>query len=331
MSPYFKRNLNKRKMKKLTILTVLVISVGILYLTGCNDDEMTPASPYTNASEWVSNANWDARSTIEVDMHEEADHFMFHPNDIILEAGKPYVLKFFNEASNSEKHYFATPDGEPDFFKSIATRKVQTPDAEYKAPYFKAVELLTGGELEIYFIPVLSGSYNFLCTIPGHKEKGMVGTITVTGGEGYQLDLEVASDFDINLISDPRTSGSHAVWSDATEVEVQMTDNSDGSLAFTPEELNLTKDSGYIIKLTNASTNVSKHYYTAEAFYKTTVTRKAEDSYAEIKVPYFKAIELLIGGSTELFMVPTVVGQYEVICTIEGHKESGMHGHVNVN
>ena len=318
-------------MKKLTILSVLVISIGTLYLTGCNDDEeMTPSSPYINASDWVSNADWDARTTIVVDMVEEsATHYHFNPEDITLEAGKPYVLKFTNSANNAEKHYFATPDGEPDFFKSIATRKVQTPDAEYKAPYFTAVELLKGGELEIYFIPVLSGIYNFLCTIPGHAEKGMIGTITVTGGEGYQLDLEVATDFNSSLMSDPRTSGSNDVWTNANEVDVNMIENLE-LLSFSPEDLNLTKDSGYKIKLINKSINKSKHYYTAEKFFKTVVTRKAEDSYAEIKVPYFKAVELLIGGSTTLFMVPTIIGEYEVICTIEGHQASGMHGHINV-
>lgn len=328
-------------MKKLSILSVLIISIGTMCLIGCEDDSMDigpvippviPPSPFVKSSDWVSNANWDARETITVDMVEESPtHYHFNPENIILEAGKPYVLKFTNSASNAEKHYFSTPDGEPDFFQSIATRKVQTPDAEYKAPYFTAVELLKGGELEIYFIPVLSETYNFLCTLPGHAEKGMVGTITVTGGEGYQLDLEVDTDFNTSLMSDPRTSGSHDVWSNATEVEVQMTENGDGSLAFTPEELSLTKDSGYKIKLINATTNISKHYYTAEDFYKTTVTRKAEDSNAEIKVPYFKAIELLIGGSTELFMVPTVTGQYEVQCTITGHTEAGMHGHISVN
>jgi uncharacterized cupredoxin-like copper-binding protein len=297
-----------------------------------NVDLATPSSPYVKSSDWVSNADWDARTTIAVDMVEQsASDFHFSPENITLEAGKPYVLKFTNSSTNDAKHYFSTPDGEPDFFKSIATRKVQTPDAEYKAPYFTAVELLIGGELEIYFIPVLGGTYNFLCTIPGHEELGMVGTITVVEGAGHELDLEVATDFDVSLMSDPRTSGSNAVWTNATDVSVQMTELANDALTFDPEELNLTKDSGYKIELINVSTNAEKHYYTAEAFYKTTVTRKAEDSNAEIKVPYFKAVELLIGGSTTLFMVPTVIGQYEVECTITGHTDRGMHGHINVN
>ncbi len=63
------------------------------------------------------------------------------------------------------------------------------------------------------------------------------------------------------------------------------------------------------------------------------VTRKAQDSQAEIKVPYFKAVELLAGGaahSTDLYIVPTVPGSYELICTVAGHAELGMTGTIIV-
>src|SRR5207248_10516583 len=34
----------------------------------------------------------------------------------------------------------------------------------------------------IRFTPLVAGTYQTLCTIPGHKEMGMVGTLVVTGG-----------------------------------------------------------------------------------------------------------------------------------------------------
>ncbi|MFQ5638329.1 MAG: plastocyanin/azurin family copper-binding protein, partial [bacterium] len=200
----------------------------------------------------------------------------------------------------------------------------------YKAPYFRAVEMLIGGELEIFFVPVIAGTYDFLCTITGHAAAGMTGKIVITGGAGYELDLEVDPGFDTGLITDPRTSGGHAVWTTAEVVTVNMVENADGSLAYDPATLNLTKGKGYKIHLVNAAGHVSKHYYTASDFYKTVVTRKAEDGYGEIKMPYMKAVELLIGGETELFMVPTVSGSYEVFCTITGHKDRGMSGLVIV-
>ncbi|MFQ5571352.1 MAG: hypothetical protein ACE5G0_16875 [Rhodothermales bacterium] len=311
-------------------LFLFVVSIAVAS-AGCDSDSApdTPESPFIKASDWVANVDWDTRTTVEVTMVESGDALSFSPNELTFEAGKPYVLKIVNPLENRSKHYFS-PDLAKDFFRAIATRKVQTDNAEYKAPYFKAVELLIGGELEIYFVPVLGGTYDFLCTITGHADAGMVGKITITGGEGYELDLEVDQDFDTNLTTDARTSGSDPVWSDAQEVTIQMLEHENGTLGYEPPVLHLAKDAGYTLTLDNAASNKSKHYYTAAEFYKTVVIRKAEDARAEIKVPYLNAVELLIGGRTELFVVPTEVGTFEVTCTIPGHHEAGMHGRIEV-
>ncbi|MFQ5650018.1 MAG: plastocyanin/azurin family copper-binding protein [bacterium] len=316
-------------MKKYLILTVLAVLFIIVLIVSCSKDKSPTGpepSPFVKASDWVAGVNWDNKTEVTINMVESGQALSFSPNTLTFEAGKPYVLKVVNPAGNASKHYFATQEVFPDFYKSIATRKIETADAEYKAPYFRAVELLIGGELEIFFVPVLAGEYDFLCTIPGHAEAGMTGKITITGGEGYELDLEVDSGFDTGLITDARTSGSHAVWTDARELTVEMVENADGSLAYNPSTLNLMVGKGYKINIVNASGHASKHYYTASEFYKTVVTRKAEDGYAEIKMPYMKAVELLIGGKTELFMVPTKAGSYEVFCTIPGHRDAGMEG-----
>ncbi|MFQ5650017.1 MAG: plastocyanin/azurin family copper-binding protein [bacterium] len=316
-------------MKKSALLCSVPAVLFITWLASCSHEKPTEPAPFASASEWVANVNWDKKMEVVVNMIETGDHLSFRPNNLSFESGQPYVLRIINPPGNSSKHYFAT-DAAPDFFKAIATRKIQTADAEYKAPYFKAVELLIGGTLEIYFVPVVGGTYDFLCTIPGHAEAGMTGEITITAGIGYELDLEVEQNFDMALTTDPRTSGSHAVWSTVAAPVVQMVENADGSLAYNPTDLNLSKDGGYKIHIVNPAENTSKHYYTASEFYKTVVTRKAEDSNAEIKFPYLRAVELLIGGTTELFVVPTVSGTFEVFCTIPGHKEAGMQGHVIV-
>ncbi|MFQ5605135.1 MAG: plastocyanin/azurin family copper-binding protein [bacterium] len=316
-------------MKKYVILGVIAALSVTMWLVSCKSSKSPTGpdpSPFKKASDWVAGVDWDTRTVVTMNMVESGSALSFSPNNLTFEAGKPYVLKVVNPAGNASKHYFATQEVFPDFYKSIATRKIETADAEYKAPYFRAVELLIGGELEIYFVPVLAGEYDFLCTIPGHAAAGMTGKITITGGEGYELDLEVDPSFDTGLITDPRTSGSHEVWTTARELTVEMVENADGSLAYSPSNLNLMVGKGYKINIVNAAGHVSKHYYTAAEFYKTTVTRKAEDGYAEIKMPYMKAVELLIGGKTELFMVPTKVGTYEVFCTITGHRAAGMEG-----
>ncbi len=293
----------------------------------CSDLGATP----TKASEWVSFVNWDEATRVEMMAHEvNEENFHFMPDHLEFEAGKPYILVFKSGESNEEKHYFHAPD----FYKAIATRKAQTAHAEYKAPYFDDFELKIGGEIELYFVPVIEGEYPMWCTIPGHRDKGMEGEFHIVCGKGLSLDLEVDPDFNTDLASDDRRSGSHLVWETAQDASVSMKEISfdvgSEELAFEPADLTFAADTAYILTLQNPAANSSKHYYTAAEFYQTVVTRKAEDSKAEIKVPYFKAIELLLGGSTELFIVPTVPGTYDVLCTITDHEAFGMHGTLTV-
>lgn len=316
---------------KMFLVIVLTVFVGVF--TSCKTDSSTEtdcttiANTPTSASDWVGFVDWDNAERVELISIENADGTMaYEPDHLEFVAGKPYVLTMKQQGGNQEKHYFHTTD----FYQAIATRKIQTADAEYKAAYFDDVELVLGGELELYFVPVVGGTYDFWCTITGHKEKGMEMTVDIVCDDNYSLDLEVDPAFNTALGSDARRSGSHAVWSTAEEVTVTMVENSSTDLAFNPETLNLNVGTAYKLKIENPAGNSSKHYYTAPEFYQSVVTRKAEDSKAEIKVQYFKAIELLIGGSTELFIVPTVAGTYEVVCTITGHTDAGMHGTIIV-
>ncbi len=289
----------------------------------CPDLGATP----TLASEWVGFVNWDEATQVDIGAHEVSeDNFHFMPDHAEFVAGEPYILTMKSDEGNEEKHYFHAPD----FYQSGATRKAQTAHAEYKAPYFDDFELKVNGELELYFVPVLHGEYDFWCTITGHQELGMEGEFHIECGEGLSLELEVAADFDQALASDPRRSGGDLVWETAETVLVTMVEDTEDSFRFEPADLTLTAGQAYILTIQNPATNSSKHYYTAADFYKTVVTRKAEDSKAEIKVPYFNAIELKIGGTTELFIVPTVTGVYEVHCTIEGHRDAGMEGTITV-
>ncbi len=322
-------------MKRATLaLGVAAFAAGF---AGCSgDDGVKPEpSPYVKASDWIANANWSQARVVPLEMVETSPTEMsFEPDTLVFEAGKPYILRIQSRAGNLEKHYFA-PEGATNFYRAIATRKVQTSQTEYKAPYFTAVELLPGKQLDIYFVPVLAGTYDFLCTIPGHRSYGMHGSISIAGGRGYLLDQEVDPSFDPALATDPRTSGSHPVWLARTELPVSLVELGGGSYAYNPATLSMKRDSAYVIRITNPASNVEKHYYTAAAFYRTVVTRKFEDSDAEIKAPYFNAIELLLdatdGAEAKLFVVPTVADTFEVHCTIPGHAAGGMEGSLIVS
>ena len=134
-------------------------------------DAPSSAQQYVvNASEFVKAADWDAAQKLTVELGE----MYFTPNDITLEAGKPYIMTVVNKGE--VKHEF-TADA---FFRTVATRKAQTVHSEVKVPFFTEIEVFAGESVDIYLIPLIPGTYDLVCEIEGHFEAGMFGTVTVT-------------------------------------------------------------------------------------------------------------------------------------------------------
>lgn len=122
-----------------------------------------------NADQIVKDADWKAMQTVSVDIRE----FEYGPDEVRFKAGQPYKLVLRN--AGEKKHYFTAPE----FYQAIATRKVEAGKAEIKAPYFKAFELLPGGELELFFVAVDKGEYDVYCTIEDHRDQGMEGVLVI--------------------------------------------------------------------------------------------------------------------------------------------------------
>jgi uncharacterized cupredoxin-like copper-binding protein len=114
-------------------------------------------------------ADWSKMETVTVTMTEYA----FFPSTVVLKAGAPTRLVLKN--AGKEAHYFVAEQ----FFKSIATRKIQGSDGEIKAPSFTAVEVYPGKTLEWFLVPAAMGGFDLLCTVKGHAEHGMRGRIEV--------------------------------------------------------------------------------------------------------------------------------------------------------
>ena len=130
-----------------------------------------PADYIVNAKDYVDKADWKNQTVITVTMEEHS----YAPQDIKFEVGKAYKLELKN--IGDKDHYFTAPE----FFKAVAWRKAMVnQQAEIKAPYFSAVEVLKkSGQLDLYFVPVTKGRYTVYCTIDYHREKGMEGSPTI--------------------------------------------------------------------------------------------------------------------------------------------------------
>lgn len=128
----------------------------------------------TNAAEIVKAADWKKMETVTIEMGEQGEKLWYNPKEVKLKANQPYKLVLVNKGK--KKHYFTAEQ----FYRSMALRKVETKDGEVKAPYITAIELKeNGGTVEIYAVPVKSGTYDVICTIDDHKDRGMFGTIVV--------------------------------------------------------------------------------------------------------------------------------------------------------
>ncbi len=123
-----------------------------------------------NYKEIVKGADWKAMTTITVNMGE----YEYDAPSLELTAGKAYKLELKNVGE--KKHYFTAPE----FFKNVATRKAQVNgQAEIKADYFTALEVLPGGQLDLYVVAHNKGEYPVYCTIDDHRDQGMEETIVV--------------------------------------------------------------------------------------------------------------------------------------------------------
>lgn len=129
----------------------------------------TAADYIANSAEIVKQADWKQMKTVEIVLSEHD----YEPNDLKLAANTPYKIVIKN--TGEKPHYWTAKE----FFKNVATRKAQTKEAEFKAPYFDAIEVNNGGVAEFFVVPVTKGTYEVVCTIEDHKDKGMSGTITV--------------------------------------------------------------------------------------------------------------------------------------------------------
>lgn len=147
------------------VLTVCSVLTGGGVLAGGGSDYVT------NYKEIVKDADWKKMKTVTVTLGE----YEYSPSEVVFKAGQPYKLELINRGK--KKHYYTAPE----FFKAIATRKVQSnTDGEVKAPYFTDLEMMAeGGQLDLYFVPVKKGTYEVWCPIEDHRDLGSEGTITI--------------------------------------------------------------------------------------------------------------------------------------------------------
>jgi uncharacterized cupredoxin-like copper-binding protein len=302
-----------------SVLAVALAGLGALgAVPRAVAQEATPAAMaaeeyVANAADFVEAANWEEMQEVTV----ELDEFSFTPSELTFEAGVPYELKLRNVGQ--EKHYFTAHE----FYRAIATRKAESVQSEVKVPYFTALEVYPGQEIELYFVPVLPGTFELFCEIEGHADAGMRGTITVTGEIPTAPAPVLAAVAEGDWVQDGTERVASADWEAMETVSIEL-----GEYFFEPDVITLQVDQPYKLELKNGGQ--LKHEFTASSFYRSVAFRKAQDAAGEYKAPHLSEIEVFAGQQTDLYLIPAEVGEYELVCEIEGHKEAGMVGTIVV-
>jgi uncharacterized cupredoxin-like copper-binding protein len=103
----------------------------------------------------------------------DGDSSKMAPTEYKLKVGQGYRWKI--KASDLTEYAFVAPA----FARNIWIRKIEVgdPAIEIKVVTFDELEFESGGELELFFVAVRPGTYQF--GSKGLMERGMVGTITV--------------------------------------------------------------------------------------------------------------------------------------------------------
>lgn len=107
----------------------------------------------------------------------QASEFKFEPASVEVTAGTPVRMTLQN--TGTVEHDFSVAE-----IPMVESAAASTPMAGHEMSGMEDVPQLhvaaaMGQSATVEFTPTKAGSYDFACTVPGHKEAGMVGVLVV--------------------------------------------------------------------------------------------------------------------------------------------------------
>ena len=111
--------------------------------------------------------------TVQVTMHDSDGHMMFDPSSLDVKRGEQ--IKFVINNTGVLTHEFVLANTQDNLKHAELMQKY--PDMEHDDPNAKTIA--ANGRAEILWHFSKAGTFEFACLIPGHREAGMIGKITV--------------------------------------------------------------------------------------------------------------------------------------------------------
>ncbi len=139
----------------------------------------TTAFLFTSGAHAAGDLSRASPQEIVIEMGTSGDRMYFKPNHLDLETGKAYKIVLRN--LDETKHEFTGHE----LFEKLFTRKVEIADlsgdliAEIKGN-IREIEVGPKREVEWFIVPIQTGeNIPMECELEGHKQAGMVGTVTI--------------------------------------------------------------------------------------------------------------------------------------------------------
>ena len=108
---------------------------------------------------------------LELILGSKTSDYDMSAKEFKLETGQAYRLRI--ESLGFKEYEFAAPE----FFENVWIRKIEVEEVQISAPVIDELEFEGASEIEIFFVPIRPGFYEF--EIEGLESKGMVGKIIV--------------------------------------------------------------------------------------------------------------------------------------------------------
>jgi uncharacterized cupredoxin-like copper-binding protein len=119
----------------------------------------------------VTGADWSRVRELVIEL---SDHH-FEPSELVLKVNVPYMLRLKNIGGIAHDMVGGT------FFSKevIALRMVSSRVGRVTAEVISSIYVRPKNEAELWIVPIKKGEFSFVCSIPGHQEEGMEGTVRI--------------------------------------------------------------------------------------------------------------------------------------------------------
>mgnify|MGYP005856393563 CR=1 FL=1 len=162
-------------------LLLVAMGIGVAVFAGCSGAASTQAEIVMKATEWrfePASVQITAGEPVRLVLKNEGKI----PHDVaVLGLGAEMHDQMMAAGSSADQHGAPAAEGEGRHM-AMADHDVMADHDAAGAMVHTNADPGSAGAIE--FTPTAPGRYQFICTIPGHKEAGMVGEMVVVQGLG---------------------------------------------------------------------------------------------------------------------------------------------------